>query len=230
MDPDCAICRAPATVQCDCEAKGLESAVKQAEDRMMRGIYNDIRGWVRAHAQDYILEYFRLLTERRKLQHQNHLDHLTQQAYHYYHAPPHPSQLDHANAALKRGVDEDWQASVQRYPEVLEYFYSLVELSLPSDDEPAVKDPPLSALNGSRKTNRRSAMGSMGGGSVYHDHDRHRGTPLPRGRTPPVGRIDGRTTAPPMGGGLGPPPPGARRMPYRGPPPPGVAYYPGPPY
>lgn len=43
MDPDCAICHAPATVACDCEAKGLETAIRQAEARMMQSIYNDIR-------------------------------------------------------------------------------------------------------------------------------------------------------------------------------------------
>ena len=43
MDPDCAICHSPASYACDCEAKGLEVAIKQAEDRMMRSIYNDIR-------------------------------------------------------------------------------------------------------------------------------------------------------------------------------------------
>ena len=43
MDPDCAICHAPATAQCDCEAKGLDLAVKQAEQRMMTQLYNDIR-------------------------------------------------------------------------------------------------------------------------------------------------------------------------------------------
>ncbi|PBP26146.1 hypothetical protein BUE80_DR002890, partial [Diplocarpon rosae] len=35
-----------------------------------------------------------------------------------------------------------------RYPEVLEYFYGMVGLSLPGDDEPGVRDPPLSALGG----------------------------------------------------------------------------------
>ena len=43
MDPDCAICHAPASLACECEAKGLEVAVKQAESRMMQSIYNDIR-------------------------------------------------------------------------------------------------------------------------------------------------------------------------------------------
>lgn len=43
MDPDCAICHAPATHACDCEAKGLEAAVQQAELRMMQSIYTEIR-------------------------------------------------------------------------------------------------------------------------------------------------------------------------------------------
>lgn len=37
---------------------------------------------------------------------------------------------------------------MQRYPEVLEYFYGLVDLNLPGDEEPGVRDPPLSALGG----------------------------------------------------------------------------------
>lgn len=51
MDPDCAICHAPASVACDCEAKGLEVAVKQAEERMMRSIYTDIRFVHRLHTR-----------------------------------------------------------------------------------------------------------------------------------------------------------------------------------
>ncbi|KAK3391094.1 hypothetical protein B0H63DRAFT_539702 [Podospora didyma] len=187
MDPDCAICHAPATLACDCEAKGLEVAVRQAESRMMQSIYNDIRSWVRAHAQDYILEYFRLLTERRKAAHSAHLERITAHAYHFYHAPPHPNEIAAAQAQLKRGIDEDWQASVQRYPEVLEYFYSLVELTLPDDNEQAVKDPPLSALNGSRKAGRRvGGPPTVVSGPSIMTHDRDMPGMLPRGRTPPV--------------------------------------------
>ncbi|KAI1633961.1 hypothetical protein F4809DRAFT_643902 [Biscogniauxia mediterranea] len=197
MDPDCAICHAPANLACDCEAKGLEVAVRQAESRMMQSVYNDIRSWVRAHAQDYILEYFRLLTERRKAAHTSHLERLTAHAYHYFHAPPHPNEIAAAQATLKRGIDEDWQSSVQRYPEVLEYFYSLVELTLPPDDEPTVKDPPLSALSGSRKASRRSS--TVAPESHY---DRERNNPLAR-RTPPP-PIERRTPAPVMGNPLAP--------------------------
>ncbi|KAI0888884.1 uncharacterized protein GGS22DRAFT_64274 [Annulohypoxylon maeteangense] len=195
MDPDCAICHAPASLACDCEAKGLEIAIEQAENRMMQSVYNDIRTWVRAHAQDYILEYFRLLTERRKAAHSSHLERLTAHAYHYYHAPPHPNEIAAAQATLKRGIDEDWQSSVQRYPEVLEYFYSLVELTLPTDDEPAVKDPPLSALSGSRKASRRAQSTATIAGEPFQERERSV-NPLAR-RTPPPPQIERRTPGPP---------------------------------
>ncbi|KAK4238074.1 hypothetical protein C8A03DRAFT_44126 [Achaetomium macrosporum] len=224
MDPDCAICHAPAALACECEAKGLEVAVRQAESRMMQSIYNDIRSWVRAHAQDYILEYFRLLTERRKTAHAQHLERLQAHAFHYYHAPPHPSELAAAQAQLKRGIDEDWQASVQRYPEVLEYFYSLVELTLPDDNEPAVKDPPLSALSGPRKERRRvgAATTVASGPSFARDEREYAPPPLPRGRTPPPlePTRERRTPGPERR---------ERRQSFHRPPPPPASYYP-PPY
>lgn len=117
--------------------------------------------WVRSHAQDYILRYFRLLTEKRKTAHSAHLDHLTAHAYHHYNAPPAPQAIQEAHANLKRGIDADWQASVARYPEVLAYFYSLVELHLPAEDDPVVCDPPLGALQPSRKSRRRNGRQSV---------------------------------------------------------------------
>ncbi|TAQ91460.1 hypothetical protein B7494_g140 [Chlorociboria aeruginascens] len=154
-DPDCAICSQPAIAQCECEAKGLTVAIRHAEQRMMTSVFNEIRTWVRTHAQDYILDYFRVLKTRRKESHAAHIHRITDMAAYYYNARPHPSEISAADAELKRGIDEDWRASVQRYPEVLEYFYSLVELNLPGDDEPGVRDPPLSALGGVRKVRVR---------------------------------------------------------------------------
>jgi hypothetical protein len=237
MDPDCAICHSPAARQCDCEAKGLEQSIRQAENRVMSDIYSEIRTWVRQHAQDYILEYFRLLTDRRKEEHSAQLERLQAHAYQFYGGPPHPSEMAQAQAQLKRGIDEDWQNSVRRYPEVLEYFYGLVELGLPADDEPFVKDPPLSAL-GSRKTHRRSitagtlvaagdgADGGVGGG--------FRGMPRATRTPPPPIGMEWRTPGPAMGMGMGmgmeprmptaPPPGGPRRGMFRPPPP--ASYFP----
>lgn len=55
------------------------------------------------------------------------------------------SQIAEAHAELKRGIDADWRASVLRYPVVLDYFYSLIELRLPSDRSQEVVQPPFAA-------------------------------------------------------------------------------------
>jgi hypothetical protein len=49
-------------------------------------------------------------------------------------------QLREAQTELKRGIDADWRVSVLRYPVVLDYFYSLVELRTPSDQSPGATD------------------------------------------------------------------------------------------
>lgn len=53
------------------------------------------------------------------------------------------SQIAEGHAELKRGIDADWRASILRYPEVLDYFYGLIELKLPSDGSDAVVNPPF---------------------------------------------------------------------------------------
>ncbi|KAI9642111.1 hypothetical protein NHQ30_008912 [Ciborinia camelliae] len=228
MDPDCAICSQPAIAKCECEANGLTVAVRQAEQRMMNSIYNDIspqnRSWVRGHAQDYILSYFSVLTTRRKDEHASQLHRITERAAYYYNQPPHRTDIALADSELKRGIDEDWRASVQRYPEVLEYFFSLVEFSIPSDDEPGVRDPPLSALGGGGRKVRltepvpqRGSTPAVSDGGEERERRREQrriGTPagdrerqVDRQRRDSM-RADGRNR--PM---TAPPPPGGPHMP-----------------
>ncbi|KAH6974937.1 hypothetical protein BKA56DRAFT_426700, partial [Ilyonectria sp. MPI-CAGE-AT-0026] len=132
----------------------IEMALRNAENRMMRSIHNDIRSWARNHAQDYVLEYFRLLVERRKTAHSAHLDRITAHSYHYYKAPPHPNQISEAQVSLKNGIDEDWQSSFERYPEILDYYFGLAESTVPAEDEPAVRAPPLTSLRRRRLHHR----------------------------------------------------------------------------
>ncbi|KAL1891232.1 hypothetical protein Cpir12675_005050 [Ceratocystis pirilliformis] len=236
MDPDCAICGSPANTACECESKSLEMAIKHAEQRIMQSVYDDIRAWVRGHAQDYILAHFTQLTERRKTAHAAHLDRITSHAYYHYQSPPHPNEMVAAQATLKRGIDQDWQASVQRYPEVLEYFFGLVELTLPGDGEPGVKDPPSNALTGGRKAGRRPTNIQAG-----HMYDPDMALPPPhQGSTPPHAQImvrrpisphanvGRRTPGPASNGAL--PPARMNRINYRGGappgPPPAQSYYP----
>jgi len=167
MDPDCAVCSAPALAECGCEAKALDTAVRQAEQRMMATFFNDVRAWVRNHAQDCVLNYFTVLSSRRHSNHSNHIATLSQHAA-YYRQRPHPAEIARADAELKRGIDEDWRASVQRYPEVLEYFYSLVNWRLPSDEDGAVRDPPMSALTGGA-TAKRARVRILDSGTAVGD-------------------------------------------------------------
>jgi hypothetical protein len=172
-----------------------------------KSFVNLTRAWVRGHAQDYILSYFSMLTTRRKDQHALRIHTLTESARYYYHARPHPSEIQAADMELKRGIDEDWKASVQRYPEVLEYFYGLVDLNLPTDDEPGVRDPPLSALGGvgvgrerERKVRLREPSEILETRRVRQQRERERVMPTPV--APPIlgGRERRGGYAPPMGG------------------------------
>jgi len=54
-------------------------------------------------------------------------------------------QIAEAHAELKRGIDADWRASVLRYPDVLDYFYGLVQLRIPSESSQSVIEPPFAA-------------------------------------------------------------------------------------
>ncbi|KAM0493931.1 hypothetical protein ACHAP8_008955 [Fusarium lateritium] len=126
MDPDCAICRAPASMACDCEAKGLDIAVKQAEDRVMRSVYQEIREWATVHAQDYVKQQATL----------NDLDS--------------HNEKNRQKDVSGQGSGDEGQPEVLsplvHLPKVLEYYFGLVELTLPAEDEAAVKEPPLSKL------------------------------------------------------------------------------------
>lgn len=101
------------------------------EDVLGSHVSEILSAWVRAHAQDFILQYYTMLAERRRAAHRTHVDRITDHAYHFYHAPPHPNELNAAQAALRAGINDDWAASVQLYPEVLHYYYGLGSLSLP---------------------------------------------------------------------------------------------------
>ncbi|KAF2261960.1 hypothetical protein CC78DRAFT_445818, partial [Lojkania enalia] len=151
--PNCAICNAPAYPECPCESERLQIAVKQAEKRAMEARLDEIRDWVISHARQHILNAFERLTSSRKQAHATYLNSLPNYAiYMQYsgHPPIHPvyiaqlqAQISEAHAELKRGIDADWRASVLRYPEVLDYFYSLVSLRLPDERSPRVAEPPF---------------------------------------------------------------------------------------
>jgi hypothetical protein len=107
------------------------------------------------NARQHILKAFESLSSIRKQAHSAYLASLPNYDIYmrYSGRPPLPpmylttlqSQIAEAHTELKRGIDADWRASVLRYPIVLDYFYSLIELRLPSDRSQEVVQPPVAA-------------------------------------------------------------------------------------
>lgn len=90
-----------------------------------------------------------------------------------------------ANDRLRAGLDECWKQSVNRYPEVLEYYYSLVQFELPSDKDPNVSDPSLSALAGASRRRAEPLVREYREPPMGRRSDRG-GTPQPGSRPRPA--------------------------------------------
>ncbi|RFU35428.1 hypothetical protein B7463_g890, partial [Scytalidium lignicola] len=169
MDPNCAICDGLAITCCDCEAKALDVAVRQAEMRMMQPLCNDIRKWVREHSQHTVLRGFE--AHYQKLRESS--AKVPQPAL--MEADPTAQTASSGQAEneilwplTQQEVNESWKAAVQSYPETLEYFYGLVDLNLPTDDDQMVRDPPLSAIPLSQKRRLSSSAAGLSRNSESH--------------------------------------------------------------
>lgn len=138
MEPRCAFCHLPAPLTCDCEAKNQETDTRRAEAKMLQTSYNEVRDWVRRHAKNQVSTRFRIAAsqiEGDRLRALDELEHGVDEAS--------GDTSETADAALKRKINQLWCEAVQTYPSSLDHFYSLADFSVPSDDDPAVRDPPL---------------------------------------------------------------------------------------
>ncbi|KAM3526278.1 hypothetical protein NHJ13051_003534 [Beauveria bassiana] len=158
VDPACAVCQAPASQLCGCEAHALEVALSQAEDLYLPPAMRNVRSWVRRNARDYILGHFHTLSEPCKDAYALHLDTIKATCL-ARSGPSSPGpgsgnnnnnnnnnstnvHVARARAEYRRNIDRAWALAVKRYPEVLNHFYSLVRITLPGDDDPAMKRVP----------------------------------------------------------------------------------------
>ncbi|QPC78185.1 hypothetical protein HYE68_008937 [Fusarium pseudograminearum] len=133
MDPDCAICGLPANQCCECEAKNLDMAVKQAEKKVISPLANEIRRWVRDKVQKNI-DYHHTTTESAQKETE----------------PPYGESSTTKDLG-RIGKDEVLDGLALYTPsgnngglsEALDYYFGLVELTLPAEDDPCVRNPPL---------------------------------------------------------------------------------------
>lgn len=156
MDPDCAICGLPASGNCICEKKALDASLTQAESRIIGPLAQAVRCWVQDNAQGYM---DRNATKRRVTLKE--VDIPPQQ-------PDLPSAAEDTGKAERveqEGVREVDRLADVDLPEVLDYYFGLVELTLPAEDEPTVRDPPLRTVNSNEEKDSNSFKRSQ----VYRD-------------------------------------------------------------
>lgn len=95
-------------------------------------------------------------------------------------------QVSHAQAIYQAGVDEDWRRSCMKYPEILDYFFGLVDYGFPEDGDSAIREPRFGALKGPRKLKPSRESEDLGNG--HRKRSRRRNS---RGRTPPAAPMPG---------------------------------------
>ncbi|KAK3707126.1 hypothetical protein LTR37_012295 [Vermiconidia calcicola] len=156
-----------------------------------------IRDWVLNHARDQVLNTFQQL---RAARYEAHLAYLqTLPCYtlfqRYSNNPPIPQpqlqnlyhQISQAQAVFQAGIDEDWRRSCLRYPDVLDYYFSLVDFTLPDSRDLAVREPRFGApLKEARKIKARRDSVDLGSGQGKKGKRRSS-----RGRTPPAAPMPG---------------------------------------
>ncbi|KAH0369877.1 hypothetical protein KCU65_g3018, partial [Aureobasidium melanogenum] len=151
-EASCAVCGAPPSKKCQHEDERLKRALDEASHRWMACIeMRQIRHWVLSHAREWIIHTFNQMVDIRKQQYEAHLATIPYyELYKIYAGRPPISppkmhelrvQMSTAQGAYQRGIDEDWKNSLQRYPEVLDYYFNLVEFKLPGEKSVAVQEP-----------------------------------------------------------------------------------------
>lgn len=126
FDPDCAICHSSAAMNCDCVAKYLEIQVHRAEQKTFEPCKQDLRDWVRGCAEKSIVREFELRVKDIKQDE----DVIT-------------GGQETKGLVSQNEYSKAWAEYYQRHPDVMDYFYSLVDVNLPGDDEEKVRDPPF---------------------------------------------------------------------------------------
>lgn len=187
VDPSCAICGSHQYPECPHESESLQLAVNQAFGRWT-GL-KKVREWALNRARNEILSIFQELKSQRYQAHQAYLQTIPcYSLYQRFHGRPPVSQfqlqslqqqISHAQEIYKAGVNEDWRRSCMKYPDVLDYFFALIDIDFPDDDDDSMKKP---RFGKARRIRARAS--SRGSTDVSNGHRKKGRRKHSRGRTP----------------------------------------------
>ena len=118
-----------------------------------------------------ILNTYQTLADTRQHQYEQHLS--TLQCYNlfviYRGDPPIPAdqlhrhniEMKQARDYLQQNLNQDWAACLQKYPDTLDYFFSLVYAEVPADDDPRVEHPVIAGASVPGEKKRRNRTRNM---------------------------------------------------------------------
>lgn len=126
ISPVCAFCHSPGMFRCQCEHRYQLHEMNQAEQKIFEPIKLSTRNWVRGCAEKYVLKEFRSRVEDIK---------------------PGENTMSHRQDDIDR--DEElreesnrvWGECFQHHANLMEYFFAIVDIGLPKDDEDVVRNP-----------------------------------------------------------------------------------------
>jgi hypothetical protein len=96
-------------------------------------IMNVNRAWVLAHSQNYVRAKFRILRNLRRETYNIKAGMSTKRAQYYYNTQPLPSDTANATKEFKESIDDDWKTCLAMLPDTLDYFFSIVDRTIPDD-------------------------------------------------------------------------------------------------
>ncbi|KAK3115115.1 hypothetical protein LTR53_005892 [Teratosphaeriaceae sp. CCFEE 6253] len=192
IEANCAICGAPPVPECPHESERLQLAFDQA---LGRWASIHLQDWVLNHARNAVISTFNVLRNGRYQQHAGYLATLPYYTvYHRYGGqhggqPPIPqpqlaalhAQIQHADGALKQGIDEDWRRSCMEYPKILDYYFGLLEVRFPDERGEALRKPVFGGSASSPREQKKVKARRDSIDTQRGKKERRRS----RGRTPP---------------------------------------------
>lgn len=125
-DPNCFFCHASPAIECGCESSRFELAERRTERKFFEPVKQDLRNWVRRRAEKSVLKEFEFRRGEMK-QDQN----VTAASR---------EDID-PEGVLQKASSDVWAECYQQYPDVMDYFYSLVDFKLPGNNDEKVRNP-----------------------------------------------------------------------------------------
>jgi hypothetical protein len=87
-----------------------------------------------------------------------------------------------AEATLQAGVDADWRTACKQYPTILDYYFDLVLVQVPPDNDPMVADPRFGADGPKPRPSSGGAVIMMKDYDRDDDHHSHHHRPSKKER------------------------------------------------